>query len=287
MAGGIHPPTSVIASWPSSGQDSPTHSSGVLAVTIIFGPLAMITLFTRLWARFMLQRQGKLDDWIMLAAVVHIFLLSNDKYGFRCHVWSLPTAELISQRKLVLAIEVFYVWATGFIKMSVLVFYRRFDLHLIQRLYVVIVWIGLVSVLLSTLAFTLVIFLSYPAWIKAGHTYDCYNEPLHLLVFSAIGTFHDIMATSLPLFLCWNLQLPFPRKVALNSIFVVGYIACLVSGLRIYAIYRVFYVSYDVPWETWYVLLWTILEVLVAAVCANLPALEALASRYVDVLGRL
>ncbi|KAE8334176.1 hypothetical protein BDV24DRAFT_173952 [Aspergillus arachidicola] len=299
MAGGIHPPTSVIASWPPSGQSSQIHSNGVLAVTAVFGPLAIFTIFTRLWARFMLQRQGKLDDWIMLAAVVPLLglliaiPLATQRYGFRCHVWNLSTTKLISQRKLVMAIEVSYVWATGFIKMSVLLFYRRLDLHFIHRLYVVIVWVGLASVLLSTLAFTLVIFLSCrplsafwyqvdPAWIKAGHTYNCYNEPAHLLVFSAIGTFHDIMATTLPVFLCWNLQLPFSRKVALNSIFVVGYVVCLVSGLRIYAIYRVFYASYDVPWETWYVLLWTILEVLIAAICANLPACRIFITHYTE-----
>ncbi|KAE8334128.1 hypothetical protein BDV24DRAFT_157025 [Aspergillus arachidicola] len=199
MAGGIHPPTSVIASWPPSGQSSQIHSNGVLAVTTIFGPLAIFTIFIRLWARFMLQRQGKLDGWIMLAAVVPllglliVIPLATQSHGFRCH--------------LVMAIEVSYVWTTGFVKMSVLLLYRRLDLHFIHRLYVVIVWVGLASVLLSTLIFTLVIFLScHPPWIKAGHTYNCYNEPAHLLVFSAI------------IFLFWNLQLPFFRKQTIGSI---------------------------------------------------------------------
>ncbi|KAB8213518.1 hypothetical protein BDV33DRAFT_196877 [Aspergillus novoparasiticus] len=193
-----------------------------------------------------------------------LFCSATEVYGFRYYIWSLSTPEFMLQRKLIMAIEVCYVWATGFIKASVLLFYRRIDLYIIHRIHVVIVWVGLASKL--DCVGLLVIFLSCrplsafwyqvdPAWVKAGHMCGHFNEPSHLLAFSAIGTFPNLVATTLPVLLCWNLQLLFPRRVALNSIFVVGYIVCLVPGICIYALYRVFFVSYDVPWETWYVLL--------------------------------
>ncbi|KAB8213170.1 hypothetical protein BDV33DRAFT_185305 [Aspergillus novoparasiticus] len=48
MAGGIHPPISVITSWPSSAGASSAHSNGVLVVTVIFGSFAILTTLARL-----------------------------------------------------------------------------------------------------------------------------------------------------------------------------------------------------------------------------------------------
>ncbi|OCL09519.1 hypothetical protein AOQ84DRAFT_264547, partial [Glonium stellatum] len=69
MPGGIHPPPSVIASWPKPNYITPdTRGPGVAVVAGIFGALAFATVSARLWARAIVQRNVGIDDYLMVVA---------------------------------------------------------------------------------------------------------------------------------------------------------------------------------------------------------------------------
>jgi hypothetical protein len=72
MPGGYHPPPSVLASWPAPNYvDPPLFSLSNPVVTIaILGIVSVVVVGARMVARFKIQRNAGLDDWLMLAALV-------------------------------------------------------------------------------------------------------------------------------------------------------------------------------------------------------------------------
>ena len=72
MPGGYHPPPSVVASWPAPNYTDPKlfpRSNPALTVGIL-GIICVFVVGARMVARFRLQRNAGIDDWLMLAAVV-------------------------------------------------------------------------------------------------------------------------------------------------------------------------------------------------------------------------
>jgi len=71
MPGGIHPPLSVIASWPHPNYVDPvTRGNGALVLCTFFGVIVAMAFGARLWARFVILRNAGIDDWLMIAALV-------------------------------------------------------------------------------------------------------------------------------------------------------------------------------------------------------------------------
>jgi hypothetical protein len=65
------PPLSVILDWPSSNYNDPvTRSKAVLVTSCVLGAVMIGVVGARMWARFIIQRNAGMDDWIMVAAMV-------------------------------------------------------------------------------------------------------------------------------------------------------------------------------------------------------------------------
>jgi hypothetical protein len=64
---GILPPLEVVAQWPKPNYDDPvTRPKIVVPLVCILGTV----MIARMWARFVIQKNGKMDDWFMLLAMV-------------------------------------------------------------------------------------------------------------------------------------------------------------------------------------------------------------------------
>ncbi|PYH29061.1 uncharacterized protein BO87DRAFT_449368 [Aspergillus neoniger CBS 115656] len=293
MPGGLHPPLSVMESWPARNTINPeTHGAASIALPVIFGSIAVTAVILRLWARCVIQRQGKLDDiFIALALIPAIglnisFPLGAYTYGENHHVWDNTLPQLLQSRKLAIAQELFYILSSCFTKISVLLFYRRMGHRTtISPRFLNIIYISIASVAAYTLAFFIVIWVAcrpFSAyWMEvdpeytATHKYTCYNEPAHLIAATFISLVQDIVATTLPAVLCWSLQMRLRQKVLLNGVvFGLGYLAAVVAGVRVWFLYRMFYVSYDASWDVWYCWVLAMLEVDVAVGCSCLPGVN-------------
>ena len=57
-------------------------------------------------------------------------------------------------------------------------------------------------------------------------------------------------------------------------VFGLGYLAAVVAGVRVWFLYRMFYVSYDASWDVWYCWVLAMLEVDVAVWCSCLPGVN-------------
>jgi hypothetical protein len=86
------------------------------------------------------------------------------------------------------------------------------------------IWISIYSVVAYSPVFVVVIYVSCqplndfwnqinPVW-EATHHWKCYNEPVHIIVATIIALIQDVVATTLPAILCWNLRISPREKVA-------------------------------------------------------------------------
>lgn len=71
MPGGLYPPESVTASWPTPNYVNPvTESHSNAVILALLGTLSLFVVSARMVIRFFIQRNAGLDDYLMLAALV-------------------------------------------------------------------------------------------------------------------------------------------------------------------------------------------------------------------------
>ncbi|KAL6705173.1 hypothetical protein ACN47E_007278 [Coniothyrium glycines] len=255
------------------------------------GPISTTLLLARLYARIHIQNNAGWDDWLMLAAfcptiaLTVIFPLVTEVYRFNRHIWDVEFHYFPIQRRYVMAIYCLFTLASGLLKMSILLFYRRISSRTVSRTFLWILRITWAMVLCYTIAFTIIpIFSCTPItafWdqvdvnkILAGYKYKCINEGADVVANGIASTLQDLIVAILPTILCWNLKMPIRQKVALYSIFAISYTTIAIGAVRTYTGYRILFVTYDVTWvasDTW---LWSLLELHIGAMCANAPALK-------------
>jgi hypothetical protein len=70
MPGGIHPPLSVIESWPKASADFQRRGWGIPITIIILFTITVCIVAARLWVRLVMQRNQGIDDFCIIAAMV-------------------------------------------------------------------------------------------------------------------------------------------------------------------------------------------------------------------------
>jgi hypothetical protein len=110
---------------------------------------------------------------------------------------------------------------------------------------------------------------------SADFKFHCIDEGALMVSASIISTVQDLITTTLPTFLYWNIKIPIRQKVLLFAIFAIGYGVSAIGALRAYYSWYVFYDTYDITWAIWDLLIVVMLELHVGALCANAPILKA------------
>ncbi|KZM23798.1 uncharacterized protein EKO05_0009792 [Ascochyta rabiei] len=292
MPGGILPTPEELLSWPVPNYNDPvTKPKYVLVFSCIIGPISIALLLARLWVRIHTQRSAGWDDWLMLVAafpvlaLTIIFPLITENHRFNRHIWDVEQQYFPIQRKFVMAIYSLFSLASGLIKLSILLFYRRLSSRVVspafrRTMHIAIFVIGGYSVVFALIP----IFMCRPIsafWdqvdfvkVAKGYEYKCINEGADVVAHGIISTVQDLVVAFLPTVLCWNLQMPIRQKIALYSILALGYTGVAIGAVRTYTGYRLFFQTYDVTWvasDTW---LWSLLELHIGSMCANAPALK-------------
>lgn len=182
-------------------------------------------------------------------------------------------------------VETVFCVATGLIKISILLFYRRLSARAVSNGFRWVTWICIGFIAAYSIAFTIVpIFGCQPIdafwnqvdFIKRvmGYEYKCFNEGADVFAAAVISAVQDLITAILPTFIYWNLQIPLRQKMALFGIFAIGYGVAAIGGLRAYYSWNLFFETYDVTWHAWPNYLWTMMELHIGAMCANAPALK-------------
>ncbi|KAF2871683.1 hypothetical protein BDV95DRAFT_457021, partial [Massariosphaeria phaeospora] len=292
------PPLDTILSWPTPNYVDPeTKSKAVLIIACVFGPLTLGLFIGRLWVRLKIQKNAGWDDWLMIVAMVPVMALTvilpliTEVYHTNKHIWDVKPRYFVTQRKFLLVIETVFSFATGLIKISILLFFRRLSSRSVTPSFRHATWISIGFIATSSIAFTLVpIFGCQPIsafweqvdWEKRTHGYkfSCFNEGADVTAAGIISAIQDLITAVLPTFLYWNLQVPLRQKIALFGIFAFGYVGVAIGAARAYLCWYAFFGTYDVTWAAWDTSLFTLLELHIGTTCANAPALKVFFKHY-------
>ncbi|OAK99564.1 hypothetical protein IQ06DRAFT_201385, partial [Phaeosphaeriaceae sp. SRC1lsM3a] len=305
------PPLEVIFSWPPANTVNP-ESRGTVTTPIaaVLSPITFFIYFARLWVRFRLQRNAGIDDWLMVAALVFLLYSHRNSLAYPpiathhyvgcyysiygVHIWDVDATLFTIQRKLILSIEVVFVLGTGLVKISILLFFRRLGSRGTSKAFRVITWIAIGFTISSTIAFSISPLVGCKPisayWeqsdvtnIILGKEFDCNEEGVAITVAGVVSTFQDLICALLPNFIYWKAQIPIRQKVALMAIFATAYAVAAFGAMRVYSTYVLFYETYDVSWQLWEIWNWTLLELHIGVICANLPALKVFVKRYLKI----
>ncbi|KAJ4384601.1 hypothetical protein N0V86_000201 [Didymella sp. IMI 355093] len=247
-----------------------------------------------------MQRNASWDDWLMLAAAFPMSALAVicplviEIYRFDRHAWDVEDKYFPIQRKFVMAIYILYSLASGMIKLSVLLFYRRLSARAVSPAFRWIMRTSIVVIGGYSIAFCVIpIFACRPisafwdqvdfAKLAQGYKWTCINEGADIVAHGIASTTQDLIVAFLPTMLFWNLQMPRRQKIALYSIFALGYTTVPLGAMRTYRSYQLFFTTYDVTWVGFDIWIWSLLELHIGAMCANAPALKIFFEKVLEV----
>jgi hypothetical protein len=185
-----------------------------------------------------------------------------------------------------MAVYALFTIASGLVKMSVLLFYRRISSRSVSPFFRWIMRIMIVVVGGYTLAFVLVLVFTcspieaywlqvdFRYYLQDSYHYTCLNEGADVVANGIVTTVQDLIVAFLPTLLCWKLQMPVRQKFALYGIFAISYSTVVIGCLRSYSTYQIYFKTYDVTWIACDSFLYALLELHIGAMCANVPALK-------------
>ena len=116
-------------------------------------------------------------------------------------------------------------------------------------------------------------------WDKSIKGGKCLNMLALWFTNAAINIFTDLGILALPIAVVMTLSLPKPQKIFLYIVFGIGGVVCIISILRLHSLY-IISVSKDPSFDNLDAAMWSTLEVQIAILCACLPCLRPLASRW-------
>ncbi|KAF3163447.1 hypothetical protein TWF225_002055 [Orbilia oligospora] len=235
-------------------KDLPTQ---LLVITwlCIFIPLVGVVL--RFLARFGTETRLGLDDWfsvitwVVAAAFGSTTILAAKMSGIGRHIWFATDGELDFGYMIGYFHQIAYGITSFFLHMTIMFFYIRIiPSELVARkvLYVFFVFHILylpVYITVSALQCSPVrsgYDLRYRLEIGEGNR--C-MDPFKLVTgLTIVGITTDCLLFLLPLSVVWRLKLEVGRKVLVSGLFLLGGLACIASGIRLYYL-KVLYASFD------------------------------------------
>ncbi|KAI1856340.1 uncharacterized protein JN550_013826 [Neoarthrinium moseri] len=279
------PSPEVMASWPKPNYENPENRGpALLIVELVALPLAIICVALRLYVRVHLIKGSGWDDWLMVAAVFFCcgvtvsVILATQLYGWNIHVWDLTFKEIVQGRKISIAGQTIFVFASGLVKLSILVSYLRIAVP--GSLFRQVTWatIGIVTVAIPV--FLLLLWLqcipSTSYWNLFAPERDCIPEAPPLMGQTIVTVITDFVVYILPMPTLWALKLPLTQRIGLMTVFGLGSVVVVAGCMRSYWIYHVEVQTYDVTWEGFYLWIWAAVEVNLSVICGCAPVLKSL-----------
>jgi hypothetical protein len=198
---------------------------------------------------------------------------------------------MVTSRKYVLTMQCVFCIAAGFIKISILLFYRRLSSRVVSNIFRWTIWLAIGFIAAYTIALTIAPLLGCNTlsafWdqvnsvkILQGYTYKCFDEGADVFAASVISSVQDFITATLPTLIFWNLRIHIRQKFALFGIFAIGYVVVALGALRAYYSWQTFYNTYDVTWVSWKVFLTSMLELHVGCFCANAPTFKVFFNHF-------
>lgn len=227
----LHPPPSVIATWPKPNYVDPeSRGQGLFVLTIVLTSLGLIIIISRTYSRLAITRAFGSDDALAIVAYAAaiplsvLIIIGNqvDMDGY--HIWDVPPRLYTPHRKNVWWSEICYVVSSSCVKISVLLFYRRLSISF-TKAFLWATWVGIFFNAAYGIGFVIWLcsicrplqayWLGFDFAWAATHKYSCYPERISLPVSCGLSMIGDLYTTLLPLLYISSMSKSLREKAAL------------------------------------------------------------------------
>lgn len=303
-----------IAAWPQPNYVDPHRRNWMPEYAGFLYGVATLMTGTRLWLRA-LKRSGGLgvDDvsrdyessirirltgskaflvcaWAALTWFTVLAILGSETYYTSRHLWDVPVNAYASMARIVWTAELSFLVCGCFVKISVLLFYRRLVRDTFSRAWKWAVICAITFTVAYTLAFILALALNCSpteAYWEAfdpeySKDYSCVNTTVINSLSGIMGILGDVYSVALPCIMTRNLMLPFAQKIGLYIVFGLGLFVTVASCLRTYYLHAVG-VETDASWNIFNTFVWASLELNLSLMCASAPSLRVLFREYFSI----
>ncbi|KAK0799917.1 hypothetical protein LTS02_007891 [Friedmanniomyces endolithicus] len=280
-------------------------SETVLAVTIAMTLLSTLFVFFRLVSRVAIVKKFLWDDGIIVVAWViacglAVAICYSCAWGLGRHEANVPSAWESTQRKANFAFTVLYQPALMALKTSIVVFYLSFATT--HRVFWWACIATLVVVNAGGLAITLVtIFQCHPVSAIFDAVVPAYASCTDIVTIflssTPLNLITDFAILFLPMPILTSMRLPRKQKIILIITFSFGLFVMAVDVVRIAYLQSASQIrltevqgqggsssqntqATDVSYDTSLSYMWSVVEVHVGIVCANVPGLKPLVARF-------
>ena len=179
--------------------------------------------------------------------------------------------------------ELSFLLSTSCTKVSVLLFYRRLVEGTFSKRWKWATIVAIVFTICYCLAFILtLVFNCRPteAYWKAfsfdyNVDYHCTNTKVLNPASGVMSVVSDLYSVILPMGMLRHFNTDRRKKIALNAVFSLGLLVVGAGVARTYYLAKLGS-DYDITWVGFNVLIWAVLEVQLAIICASAPALRVL-----------
>jgi fucose permease len=281
----------------------PATNAGTILLIVLCTAFVAARFFTRLW----LVRSVKQDDYWILAAWLCAVGFSASicvgvHYGLGRHSSEIFPAQYISLRKAEYAFSVLYNPSLMLTKTSIIVFFLSVMSKDVDPVFKWLNWLTLALVNIAGLALTFLnIFQCRP--VAAGYTYPtpvnakCTDIVTLYLSSAPVNIITDLALLFLPMPILTGMRLPRKQKIILIVTFSFGAFVAAVDVVRIAYLQSASLNRFktiqnnsggntqileenDFPWYASLSFMWSAIEVNLGIICACVPSLKPLFSRF-------
>ncbi|KAJ4406647.1 hypothetical protein N0V82_010070 [Gnomoniopsis sp. IMI 355080] len=261
----------------------------MVAVAVIFGGISTGAVALRILVAVRIAKRGLdasdiciLIAWILTMGLVVTCISEAVLGGFGWHygeiVANFGQDPIVQYHKILLALECLWNLSLTMTKMSVLFFYCKVfavtHVGLVAKITMVFVALLGVSGFLSTMLVCRPFAYNWDLDIPGGY---CGSQSAVFAVFAIMSLVTDLAVLTMPIRTLVGLQLPLWKKASLLATFAVGFLACIVSIIRMVFLSKIDY--NDVTFTSVPAVLLSAVEPSLAVVLACVPLLRPLISR--------
>ncbi|KAI0185567.1 hypothetical protein EV127DRAFT_485004 [Xylaria flabelliformis] len=261
----IPPPSGVVPNFVNPENENTVALAGLI-VTLT---LATAFLVLRMYVVFIKIKQPHLGDYLMPLGYVSFLLVSLgsirrlSKVGLFIHQWNVLGRDIEPYLKTILVGDEFWILGICLIKSSILIEWYRLFSPVPARTVFTISCLALLTVnVLSYVGLLITLNLNCRPferiWNKAIQG-SCIDLRTIHLVAATINLILNVAILLLPQRIIWKLQLSFPKRIGISTVFTIGILAAIASAFLIIAI-SAWRMSSDMTYHYSGVALWAIAE---------------------------
>ncbi|KAI1267380.1 hypothetical protein F5Y18DRAFT_380055 [Xylariaceae sp. FL1019] len=268
---------------------TPPLQAVALFLNFVFPALSLLAVSLRVYTRIWM-RQVALDDYLLLIALLSALLVAAPFYFYLklgywgWHAADVPIYDPAPSSWWFYLAQIFYNPVLALCKASILVFLLRLGGHkrsVRYAIYGLLAFNGgqAIAVFFVAIFQCVPIAANWDAAVAANAT--CVDRSFHVIT-SAITVLTDILVLAIPFWIFVGLKLPLAARLAVIGTFITGLGVTVISIVRAYDIYVLFFVPADPDADPYYNIqvMLNVVEINLAIISASIPALRPLMRRW-------